>query len=109
MRADLDPGREAALDLACDSAAKMADPYGSELIALACERPHLTRDDLLRLSLLARDLEALGLRASRWCRLQGAPDIDHRALAAALPAVADYLRPAPPEPDPATPGPINAP
>lgn len=105
--------REQAADIACDTAARLADPYGTELIAAVCERPHLGPEDVLRASLLARGLEALGLRASRWRRQAGLGDIDHAALAGAVGPVADILSPPPPAPlaagDPPTPGPINVP
>lgn len=102
----------AAHELAADTAAALADPYGIELIG-ALLQPGLAPDDALRLSLLAREVEALGMRASRARRAAGDPDIDHDALASVLGGVADYLRGAKPRPtvsaDPHTPGPINPP
>lgn len=102
----------AAHELAADTAAALADPYGIELIG-ALLQPGLAPDDALRLSLLAREVEALGMRASRARRAAGDPDIDHDALASVLGGVADYLRGAKPRPtasaDPHIPGPINPP
>lgn len=99
-------------ELAADTAAGLADPYGIELIGALLE-PGLAPADALRLSLLAREVEALGMRASRARRAAGDPDIDHAALASSLEAVADHLRGAKPRPtapaDPHTPGPINTP